>query len=219
VIDGTRNPRTAWRYERAALLMKHWRVASVSGKMSSSAELSGRARGEVSMIDCLLFGATVLAVLGSGLIAGVFFGFAAFMLKAISRLPVPQGIAAMQSITTAIKNSLFLLLFFATAALAGVLALAAPFNWSKPGSAYLLLGSLLFLSFPFGVTLLKNVPLNNRLATVKPESAEGASYWEDFRASWTLWNHLRWLGALAAMASLLLALVKGSAPLLSPTFL
>ena len=76
------------------------------------------------MIDCLLFGATVLAVLGSGLIAGVFFGFAAFMLKAISRLPVPQGIAAMQSITTAIKNSLFLMLFFATAALAGMLARA-----------------------------------------------------------------------------------------------
>jgi uncharacterized membrane protein len=171
------------------------------------------------MIDGLLFGATVLAVLGSGLIAGVFFGFAAFMLKAISRLPLPQGIAAMQSITTAIKNSLFLPLFFATATLAVVLALAASFNWSKPGSAYLLLGSLLFLSFPFGVTLLKNVPLNNRLATIKPESAEGASYWEDFRASWALWNHLRWLGALAAMASLLLALVKGSVPLLSPTFL
>ena len=96
------------------------------------------------------------------------------------------------------------------------LALAASFNWSKPGSAYLLVGSLLFLSFPFGVTLLKNVPLNNRLATVKPESTEGASYWQHFLASWALWNHLRWLGALAAMASLLLALVKGNAPLVFP---
>jgi uncharacterized membrane protein len=104
------------------------------------------------MADCLRFGATFLAVLGSGLIGGVFFGFAAFMLKAISRLSVPQAIAAMQSITTAIKNSLFLALFLATAALAGALALAAPFNWSDPGSAYLLLGSLLLLSFPFGVT-------------------------------------------------------------------
>jgi uncharacterized membrane protein len=168
------------------------------------------------MIDCLLFGATILAVLGSGLIGGVFFGFAAFMLKAIARLPVPQGIAAMQSITIAIKNSPFLILFFATAALTGVLALAAPFNWSKPGSAYLLLGSLLFLSFPFGVTLLKNVPLNSRLATLKPESTDGASYWLHFRASWALWNHLRWLGALAAMASLLLALVKRGTPLLLP---
>jgi uncharacterized membrane protein len=164
------------------------------------------------MIDCLLFGATVLAVLGSGLIGGVFFGFAAFMLKAISRLPVPQGIAAMQLITTAIRNSLFLALFFATAGLAGALAFAAPF-WSYHGSGYLLLGSLLFLTFPFGVTLLKNMPLNKRLATIKPESAEGAIYWEDFRANWALWNHLRWLGALAAMASLLLGLIKRSAEL------
>ena len=31
------------------------------------------------MIDRLLFGETVLAVLGSGLIGGVFFSFAAFM--------------------------------------------------------------------------------------------------------------------------------------------
>jgi uncharacterized membrane protein len=163
------------------------------------------------MIDRLQFGATVLAVLGSGLIGGVFFSFAAFMLKAISRLPVPQAIGAMQSITRAIKNSVFLAVFFATAALAGVLGLAALFNWSRPGSAYLLLGSLLFLGFPFGVTLLKNVPLNNRLASAKPESVEGANYWREFHARWTLWNHLRWLGAVAATASLLVALVKASA--------
>jgi uncharacterized membrane protein len=163
------------------------------------------------MIDRLLFGATVLAVLGSGLIGGVFFSFAAFMLKAISRLPVPQAIAAMQSITRAIKNSLFLAVFFATAALAGVLGLAALVNWSGPGSAYLLLGSFLFLGFPFGVTLLKNVPLNNRLASAKPESVEAASYWREFHARWTLWNHLRWVGAVAATTSLLLALVKASA--------
>jgi uncharacterized membrane protein len=92
-----------------------------------------------------------------------------------------------------------------------VLGLAALFNWSRPGSAYLLLGSLLFLGFPFGVTLLKNVPLNNRLASAKPESVEGANYWREFHARWTLWNHLRWLGAVAATASLLVALVKASA--------
>jgi uncharacterized membrane protein len=164
------------------------------------------------MIDWLLFGATFLAALGSGLIGGVFFGFAAFMIKAISRLPEPQAIATMQAITRSIKNSLFLVVFLATAALAAGLALAALFNWSRPGSASLLIGSLFFLSFPFGVTLLKNAPLNNRLATVSPESTEGASYWREFCASWMLWNHLRWLGAVAATASLLLSLIEVSAP-------
>jgi uncharacterized membrane protein len=163
------------------------------------------------MVDSLLFWATILTLLGSGLIGGVFFGFAAFLLEAISRLPVPQGIAAMQSITSAIKNSPFLVVFLATATLSCVLAIAAALNWSKPGSLYLLLGSLLFLIFPFGITLLKNVPLNNRLAAANPESADGPKFWEQFRADWSFWNHLRWLGALAATASLLLALIEGGA--------
>jgi len=165
------------------------------------------------MIDCLLFVATVLAVLGCGLIAGAFFAFAAFVMTALGRLPAPSGIAAMQSIIAAIKGPLFLVVFFGTAALAGVLGLAAPLRWSEPGSGYLLLGSLLFLNGPFGVTLMKNLPLNNRLAAVKPKSAEGASFWTEFRATWGLWNHVRWIGALAAAASFIMALVEGGAPL------
>jgi len=164
------------------------------------------------MIDCLLFVATVLAVLGCGLIAGAFFAFAAFVMTALGRLPAPSGISAMQSIITAIKGPVFLVVFFGTAALAGVLGLAAPLKWSEPGSGYLLLGSLLFLNGPFGVTLMKNLPLNNRLAAVKPESAEGARFWTEFRASWSMWNHVRWIGSLAAAASFAMALVEGGTP-------
>jgi uncharacterized membrane protein len=164
------------------------------------------------MMDQLLFASTFMAALGSGLVAGAFFAFAAFVLTALSRLPAPKGIAAMQSITTAIKSPLFLLLFFGTAALAGLLGLAAPLRWSEPGAGYLLLGSLLFLNGPFGVTLMKNLPLNNQLAAVKPDSADAKQYWEEFRATWGLWNHLRWIGALAAAASFIMAMVEGSAP-------
>ena len=164
------------------------------------------------MIDCLLFVSTVLAVLGCGLIAGAFFAFSAFVMTALGRLPVPSGISAMQSIIAAIKGPLFLVVFFATAALAALLGLAAPLRWSEPGSGYLLLGSLLFFNGPFGVTLMKNLPLNNRLAAVKLESAEGASFWTEFRATWGLWNHVRWIGALAASASFIMALVEGGAP-------
>jgi uncharacterized membrane protein len=161
------------------------------------------------MIDCLIFGATVLAVLGCGLIAGAFFAFAAFVMTALGRLPGPSGISAMQSIITAIKGPVFLVVFFATAALAALLGLAAPLRWSEPGAGYLLLGSLLFLNGPFGVTLMKNLPLNNKLAAVKPKSAEGASFWNEFRATWGLWNHVRWIASLAASASFIMALVEG----------
>jgi uncharacterized membrane protein len=164
------------------------------------------------MIDCLIFVATVVAVLGCGLIAGAFFAFATFVMAALGRLPAASGIAAMQSILAAIKGPLFLVVFFGTAALAAALGLAAPLRWSEPGSGYLLLGSLLFLNGPFGVTLMKNLPLNNKLAAVKPKSAEGASFWTEFRAVWGFWNHVRWIGSLAAAASFIMALVEGGAP-------
>ncbi len=75
---------------------------------------------------------------------------------------------------------------------------------------------LLFVSTVLAVLgsgLIAGVPLNNKLAAVKPESAEGASFWTEFRATWGLWNHVRWIGALAAAASFIMALVEGGTPL------
>jgi uncharacterized membrane protein len=71
-----------------------------------------------------------------------------------------------------------------------------------------LIGSLLYLNGPFGVTLMKNVPLNNKLAATKTGSPEAATFWNEFRSSWSLWNHVRWIGALGAVASFIMALIR-----------
>ena len=78
-------------------------------------------------MDRLLTATTLLAALGSGLIAGAFFAFSAFVLAALARLPARSGIAAMQSIIVAIKSPLFLTVFFGTAALAA--------SWTKRKSS------------------------------------------------------------------------------------
>lgn len=161
------------------------------------------------MIDQALCAATFLAALGSGLVAGAFFAFSAFVLGALARLPPPSGIAAMQSVIIAIRSPLFLAAFFGTAALAALMGVVATLKWSEPGALYLLIGSLLYLNLPFGVTLMKNLPLNNKLAAMKPGSAEAARFWNEFRAAWGLWNHVRWIGALGAAASFILALTEG----------
>jgi uncharacterized membrane protein len=162
-------------------------------------------------MERLLTVSTVLSALGSGLIAGAFFAFPAFVLPALARLPAQAGISAMQSITTTIKGPLFLVVFFGTAVLAALMGIAAPLTWSEPGALYLLIGSLLYLNGPFGVTLMKNLPLNTKLAAAKPDSAEGKRFWPEFRAAWGLWNHVRWIGALGAAASFIWALVEGGA--------
>jgi uncharacterized membrane protein len=45
------------------------------------------------------------------------------------------------------------------------------------------------------------------LARVEARSAEAERSWSSYVAGWTAWNHLRFAGALAAAASLVMALV------------
>jgi uncharacterized membrane protein len=163
-------------------------------------------------MECLLTVSTVLSALGSGLIAGAFFAFAAYVLTALSRLPAPVGISAMQSMIAAIKGPLFLAVFFGTAALAALMGIAATVKWGEPGALYLLIGSLLYLNGPFGVTLLKNLPLNTKLAAMKPDSAGAKQFWPEFRDTWGLWNHVRWIGSLGAAAAFTWALVEAGTP-------
>jgi len=160
------------------------------------------------MADGLLFTLTLFSALGCGLIAGVFFAFSAFVMEALARLPQPQGVAAMQSINVVVINPLFMAAFLGTAAACVVLAILSLFTWNKPGAAYLLAGSLLYVAGTFLVTMACNVPLNDALAVVKPDGAEGASVWAGYITRWTTWNHVRTGAALAAAASLTIALCR-----------
>lgn len=62
-----------------------------------------------------------------------------------------------------------------TAAGGIILAVFSLFNWSEPRVIYLLAGGLLYLGGNIFVTMVINVPLNNTLAAVDPNSAENDS--------------------------------------------
>jgi uncharacterized membrane protein len=160
------------------------------------------------MFDKLIFLLTFLSGLGSGLIAGVFFAFSAFVVKALERLLPAQGIAAMQSINIVVINPLFFAVFFGTAAGCILLAISSLFRWERPGAGYLLVGSLLYLVGTILVTILFNVPRNDRLAAVDAASTDGARLWMDYVVSWTAWNHVRMIAALVAAALLMIAVCR-----------
>lgn len=158
------------------------------------------------MIDRLLLALTIFSVLGCALMAGVFFAFSSFVMNALARLSPAQGIAAMQSINVAVINPFFMAAFFGTATTCIVLAVSSLLRWRKPGAAYVLVGSLLYLAGTILVTIMFNVPRNDALAVVNPASADGTSLWGGYVSSWTAWNHVRTAAALAAAASLITAL-------------
>jgi uncharacterized membrane protein len=119
----------------------------------------------------------------------------------------------MQSINVVVLNPGFLAMFSGTAVACVVLAVASCLRWSTPGVAWLLAGSLLYGVGTFGVTIACNVPRNNALAVVIPTSAEAAQVWTRYLKSWTRWNHVRTVAAVAAATSFMIGLCISRAPL------
>ncbi|WP_315926408.1 DUF1772 domain-containing protein [Mesorhizobium sp. SP-1A] len=147
-----------------------------------------------------------LALLGSGLMAGLFFAFSNSVMASLARLPAPQGAVAMNTINVVIQNPLFLLVFMGTALLCAVLAAKAVLGWGESGAFWLLAGSLLYLVGIFAATIIFNVPLNDALAAVDASGVEGTAMWSRYLAEWLPWNHVRTLAGTAALACFALAL-------------
>lgn len=158
------------------------------------------------MLDVLIYPLTLLLALGSGLMAGAFFAFSSFVMGALGKLPPAQGIAAMQSINIVVINPLFLGVFAGTALAALLLTGLVLSLGPVPVMGYLLTGSALYVIGCFGVTAFGNVPLNNALAPLAPESTEAAALWARYRKDWVMWNHVRTLAALLASGAFIVAL-------------
>jgi uncharacterized membrane protein len=152
------------------------------------------------LTDYSLFTLKLLAALGCGLIAGVFFAFSTFVMKALAQQPPTQGITTMQSINITVINPWFMIAFLGTGIACLILIVTLLFRWQQLGGAYVLVASLLYLVGSLGVTIAFNVPLNDALAAVKPNSPEGAVLWTNYLKNWTFWNHVRTIASLAAAA-------------------
>ncbi|MEU3274280.1 anthrone oxygenase family protein [Saccharomonospora sp. NPDC006951] len=150
------------------------------------------------MPDGLYFIVLAGAALGSGLVAGVFFAFSTFVMAALRRLPVEQGIAVMQAINVTVLRSAFLLVFALTAGLSAVLAVLGPVVGDAAGGWWSFAGGVGYLAGSFMLTRAAHIPRNEALARVDPAGVEGASLWRSYLPAWTAWNHVRTLASLAA---------------------
>lgn len=151
---------------------------------------------------------TLLATLGSGLMAGLFFAFSVAVMQGLGKLPTEKGMAAMQSINVVILNPWFLTVFMGTALLCLGLGINAFFHWTAPESGWLLAGAGLYLIGCILVTMAFNVPLNEALAAADASSAEGAKLWKKYLVTWKNWNHVRTIACLASTAAFVVSMMK-----------
>lgn len=151
---------------------------------------------------------TACAALGAGLMAGVFFAFSNFVMPALARLPAAQGVQAMQALNVVVLNRAFLSVFAGTGLACSwlfVLAVRAP---SEPASIFRMIGGIAYLSGVVLVTGTCNVPLNEALMRLSASTAEAEQAWPAYVARWCMWNHVRTLAALGAVAAFILAMLR-----------
>jgi uncharacterized membrane protein len=183
----------------------------LEGRVRAASEASGsddmlKLRDSEHAMESLIFPLTFLAAIGSGLMAGLFFIFSATIMRALDKLPVPQGMAAMNSINVTIINPIFLTLFLGTALLCVALIILALAKWGGAPSVWLIAGSVIYLAGSIAVTTIFNVPLNNALETTALDSAEAATMWTRYMAEWVPWNHLRTIACTASLGCFIMAL-------------
>jgi uncharacterized membrane protein len=145
-----------------------------------------------------------LALLASGLMAGLFYAYSVSVIWGLNRADPRAAIDSFNGINVAILNPLFLLVFIGVPVLGG---LAAILFWQSGHSAAMWLfgaSAIVYAVGTLGVTMGINVPQNVALANggVPQDIAAARQIWDGFTAGWMPWNHIR---AAAATLSLLLA--------------
>lgn len=144
----------------------------------------------------------IIAGTAAALMAGLFYTFSIAVNRGLERVGDREFVMVMRAINSEILNPMFFLGFFGTP----LLLLLATYMHSEEGSTsfiFLLAATVLYFTGVFGVTVAKNVPMNNKLAKLTPETASeeeisGARI--AFEKPWVRWNHVRAVSSVLTVA-------------------
>ena len=157
-------------------------------------------------METLITALVWFAAVSAGIMAGVYFTFSTFAMRAFAQLGDEAGARAMQSINRVIVQSAFLPLFFASTLACAALTVLGLMGFGGANSLLMAAGGGVYVVGMFVVTVAGNVPLNNRLDAADLGSEEGAEMWRLYLSNWTPLNHIRTLACTASMVLLALCL-------------
>ena len=150
---------------------------------------------------------TALALLCSGLIAGLLFSYSCSVNPGLRALSNIEYLHAMQSINKEIQHAIFLITFIMPLVL---LPIGTYFQFPSPNSFYLwIAATLLYVIGVFGVTVFGNVPLNEQLdgsVLEKLNPSDLAKVREQFEVPWIRFHFIRTVAAVFSFFLLLLSL-------------
>ena len=141
-----------------------------------------------------------IAIISFGFLGGVYFAFSFFVMQSLNEIDHKEAIKAMSSINLVILKSPFMILFFFSSFIALALFLKSIFAYeilSSRGFA-----SIVFLIGMFLCTAIKNVPLNDKLASFN-DSLSPEIEWNYYYKNWTMWNNVRTASCFLSVTILL----------------
>jgi uncharacterized membrane protein len=144
----------------------------------------------------------VATAVGAAAVGGVYLAFTVMVLSALARLPAADAAAAMREINRRAERGAFIGVFIGAALVAVALGVAALFELPDgsasggAGAAALLVTGAVLSFASTVVTVVGNVPLNNRL------ERDGHAFWKQYLSRWGALNTVRALLALAAVGVL-----------------
>ena len=158
----------------------------------------------------------VYACLGIGLssafVAGVFLAFSDFIMRALISANPIGAIECMQEINVKVLRSVFLTTFFALVpAMIGVSVISV-LKMEGGVKSLVLAGTFIYLGTVILVTIIGNVPMNEKLAHMPPSSPDTISYWRRYGLGWTKLNHVRTIGSFVTAVCFILAALWLSNP-------
>ncbi|POH72721.1 anthrone oxygenase family protein [Arthrobacter glacialis] len=149
---------------------------------------------------------TIAAALGAGIAAGVYLAFPALVMPALRIVPARTAVAAMQQINISAMRGPFMVVFFGGAAAAATIVVSELVSGAVAEEGPVrIVGAGLALA-AVGITIVRNVPLNDQLARITPDSPDIADRWRSFERSWSIANHARAFASIAATVILAVSL-------------
>lgn len=140
--------------------------------------------------------ACLCLALWSAVVGGTFSAFSEFVMSGLLRAAPAGGIESMQQINRTVIRTQFVAGIILIAPLSLFFAIYALMAIDGFARQALLLAPMVYLPAVFLMTLLGNVPMNDKLARLDPDAPEAQAYWRKYGRDWTRLNHVRTLGSV-----------------------
>ena len=149
-----------------------------------------------------------ISVIACAMVSGVFLTFSDFVMRSLDGAKTAAGVEVMQVINREVFRSVFMVLLLGMSALSPLLIGYAYFGVAGPAAALIMTGGVVYLAGVFAVSLVFNVPMNNRLDAKEYSGTEAATYWTNtYMPQWTFWNYARAIASAGAAVCFLTASV------------